>query len=276
MEQPRPDDSEEPWTPRTPFSERALPSPETPESVGTPDATDTHDSASKEDFDDVSTGPIPLPASIPPVRKAVRRTFEPLTMDELTDEQVFEVRALITAICEAERIRTEKQKRDRPEPYIERFYIWKLLFELMALTGIVGIIVAVVILLLANNIITGSGQELASGLLLLTVLTGAWFGYRMVFDWNHTILFSNVEETGLRRPRKRWLLLNEKSQTVETASLKTKDATRGNFASFFNLNCWRVSLDTPAQNDDFLKDLTFVRNGSQLKQVIRDNQSYLN
>lgn len=203
------------------------------------------------------------------------RTFEPFTLDELSDEEVYEVRMMATAFYHAELAIRKRGHVEPPEPYSERFYVWKMVFQQLLLAVVVGAIVALVVL--ASSFGAFSELSWLWRFLLGFTLTLAciWTSYRLYFIWRNTVLVSDTQETGIRRPRKRWLLLNEVNQTVETASLQTKDVTRVGFASFFSLNSWRITLDAPSQKDKFLDNLGFVRNGSELKKTVQANQSYL-
>lgn len=214
---------------------------------------------------------VPLPPEMPP--SYVPQGFEPLTPEELTPDQRHWVRMYVTALVAAEKVLNRKERGERPVPYQDRFYIWKMLRQQLLLALVMGPLVALTIFL--RTVDTVGVSDWLDGTLVLLLLFWAWSGCRVYFDWHRTILFSNVEETGIRRPRNRWLLLTDKEVTVDTASLHTKDALRGNFASFFNLNCWRVSLDSPSQRDEALNALTFVRYGDKLKETIMLNKSYL-
>lgn len=263
---------EEEWRPPLPYSERALPDTGSAPRDQTP--------TTPLEF----LAPPALPPSVtqqadapePAIWKG--RTLEPLgpeELAELSDEAFLQLRLQTTAYFRALTLFHEKSRLPAPDPYLERFYIWKMLFKQVAPVATLLTVAAVTVSLLVVTGATGWTIVWAVLGLLLVALGCAWFVYRIYYIWRHTFLFSDVQETGIRRPRNRWLFLTELEQTVETASLQTKDPTRGNFASFFNLNCWRVALDAPAQKDNFLNDLRFVRNGNRLKQTIIAGQQYL-
>ena len=229
------------------------------------------------DVEKVHTSPIPiitpalkLPPSIPV------RSFELLSPEELSPEDVLDIRKQITAIVYAQRILDKKQAVEAPDPYEERFYIWKMLFQQFVLLGALVAVVAVIVALGSFDAFSGISTSIASLAVLIIVLLYLWAAYRTLYSWQHTYFFSELEGTGIRRPRQRWLLLNEIDLAVATSSLQTKDATRGNFTSFFNLNCWRVTLDSPSQKDKFLDDVRFVRDGDRLKKTVQSIQHYLN
>lgn len=214
---------------------------------------------------------VPLPPEMPP--SYVSQGFEPYAPEELTPDQRHWVRMYVTALDAAEKVKNRKERGERPAPYQERFYIWKMIQRQIILGTVMVLPVALIIFL--RTVDTIGLSDWLDGTLVFLLLCWAWVGCRVYFDWHRTILFSNVEETGIRRPRNRWLLLTDKEVTVDTASLHTKDALRGNFASFFSLNCWRVSLDSPSQRDEALNTLTYVRYGDKLKETIMLNKSYL-
>ena len=221
----------------------------------------------------VNTEPLKLPQ---PVVEDPSRVFRLLTPDELTNEEIRSVQLQMTAFYYAQKQLTVSEYIEPPAPYIERFYIWKMIFRLLIPAGALVLTFVLAGLISGTGVIHSDAQLTFVSVLVFAVLICAWFAYRIFYSWQHTFLFSETQDTGIRRRRNRWLLLTEIDLAVETSSLKTKEASRGNFTSFFNLNSWRVSLDSPAQDDDFLRNIGFVRNGSELKKTINATQRYLN
>lgn len=220
------------------------------------------------EFDDVSTAPTPLPPQFFPLR---RRVLEPLDIEELTDDEVRQIRLYLTA----RRALDAKEPRERPEPYLERHYVWKMIFQLLP---IAGVFIGTAALTVALNLMTSISDAVAGWawlVLVVVALSCAWAGLRVFYDWQHTEIYSTVEQTGIRRPRNRWFLLTEKRMSVDTASLQIKKATRGYFTSFFNIDCWRVTLDSPSDEDKDFNDIRYVRSGDRLKETIQANQAYI-
>ncbi len=204
----------------------------------------------------------------------IKRVFEPLSINELSDSEVFEVRKLITAFVEADRIINRKDRGKPPEPYYERFYIWQMLFQLAAQAtvaiGIIGLMTTFVMWdAIPTNVTTWS---VLIGIIGLVVV--GLYCFRIYVLWSTTSIYSNTQETGIRRPRNRWLLITELSLALKTASIQTKDASKGQFASFFNFNCWRITFDSPSDEDKFFRDLRYVKDGDRLKATVSANQQF--
>lgn len=261
-----------PWEAALPFSERLrLATTEAEVLPSQPDVP--HMVAPVRPQSELPTEPITIP--VLPVSQPTRvlRILEP---EELTDDEFRAVQLQMTALYHAQKLLSDEEKLEIPQPYNERRYIWRMIFQQMAPAAILLLVIGVSVAVFSTGSIGGWGAVWL-GLGLLCVLLGyVWTAYRIYCDWRYTFLFSDTYNTGFRRRRFRWLLLTELNPSVETASLSSKDVTRGNFASFFSLNSWRVTLDSPTQQDAFLGNMRFVRDGLRLKETINANQQYLN
>ena len=224
-------------------------------------------------YSDTSTMPIIIdPPQFVPAPQTGLATLRILTEDELSPEEKRAVQIQMTAFYHAQRLIREERRVDPPDLYSERFFIWKVLFK--ELLGLLIIVAAIVLLVFVAQQSSGDVQGWSVLVLVVLVLVYGWVAYRMFFAWRHTILYSDVNNTGIKRPLNRWLLLNELNSTVATHRIQTKKPSRGHFASFFNLNSWRVTLDSSSTEDDFLNDLRFVRDGDRLKNTIDAAQAY--
>lgn len=262
------------WNSRVPFSERPLEPHEVPPQPALPEMAQPDSPAAEVGgigFEvDPSTQPMPLVCE--PVKPP--RPFRLLSPEELSPEEHRSVEIQMTAFYEAQKLLRSSPKIPEPLPYEERYFIWKMIFKMMI--PALGLIVVGALLVSLPIMMGANGWDSFwwGVALFVAVLVVAWFGFRVYYDWAHTVLFSSLQETGIRRPRNRWLLLTELNLTVETTSLMSKEATRGGFTSFFNINSWRISFDSAATDDDFLKDRGFVRNGDVLKKTVNAFQEY--
>lgn len=264
------------WSPPRPFSERFAqqqqemrsdsPHPQTPPSA--PIVTVKPKQA------EVTTAPIPVPTVTQPAPQlTTQRQFQLLSPDELSEEEIRAVEIQMTAFYYAQQYMGTANKLDPPLPYHERFFIWKMIFQVAAVIA-VTIVALVAFGLFGTAVVPESDRGWIYVSMAIVALVGAWFVCRAYFAWRHTFIFSTPEETGLRRPIMRWLLLPEIERSLTTAALMTKDAGRSQFTAFFNINSWQITLDSPAQKDDFLVGVGFVRDGNRLKKTVNANQVY--
>jgi len=263
------------WTPRPPFSARPLPTPPTAPATTVSVAASFEAPAlvsPARTFDD--TEPITAPITLPeqPASPVAADGFRVLRHEELSVDEVRQVNIQLTAYYHAIKLLAKESRIEPPEAYVERFYIWKMLFKQLIPAG--GLVVALFVISMAAQAFGGvSGWTMLW--MFVAVVAYGYFAYRTYFVWANTFLFSEERETGIRRKRHRWLFVTEMNPAVETASIQTKDADRNHFTSYFNLNSWLITLDAPAQKDQFLENLGFVRHGDRLKKTVNDWQQYL-
>lgn len=265
---------EEPaWKPTVPFSEREHSShPAEPLFPPSMPFAARIDHAEVE----VTTAPIPVTSE---TTRTESRELKLLDPEQLTADEFYQLRLRMTAYYHALKLlaadERNAQRVDQPGPYQERFYVWKMVFKESWILAITVVVIAVIT---AVKVFLPQGGEAGAwfaAMIIGTVVAFAWTAYRTYYTWHHTVIFCTPAGTGVRQKRNRWLLLNEREESVDTSSIQTKDATRGTFASFFNLNCWRVNLDSPSQKDAFLNNLRFVRDGNRLMQTVEATQRYL-
>ena len=280
-----PTESGEAWSLKLPYSERLhqnAPRSETEETPETmpfetqPLELDASHQATTSIGDDIFSQLTTAPVEVVPETK--QETFRVLTEEEMTPEEIRKVQLDITALHHAHRLMNESEYVAPPEPYDEPFYVWKMIFQQLAPASSLIVIFTVSVIVASMGFIPGDwiiGAVLGN---IVVALVCAWFAYRTHWSWQNTRFYSDPEtqQTGIRRPLNRWLLLNEINLFVITADITTKDATRSDLVSFIGLNSWRVSLDTVAQTgDEFLKSLRFVRDGRRLVDMISETQRYL-
>lgn len=208
---------------------------------------------------------------LPVSPKGSKRSFRVLDLEELTDEELRQVNLQITAHYHAELLLTTAPRVDPPEPYQERFSIWKMLLQ--QFLALVCIVIALVFIVLSAQAFGGM-SALTLFYLGGAFLVYAWFAYRIFYSWQHTLVFSEAQDTGIRRKRNPWLIVSEKTPSTETSTLTARDADRNHFTSMLNINSWYVTLDSAVQKDTFLQ-MGFVRDGARLRQTVIDWQAYL-
>lgn|GEM_PF-5217624 len=222
----------------------------TPSAESTPDERPT---------DDVVTAPVVVTPA-PPKRTGPFRIYSPHDPD-LTDEMRTEIEIRMTAGYWLHKALQDEDRVELPDEFRERRVLLKLVLqEVLVLIGIL-----LMGWLLSSGWLNGWSNLVVVGIMLVGIVVGFYL-YKL---WSITYIVSTASKTGISRERIRWMFINEIEPELTTKDIILSRPWRNKLFSTFNVNWWRVYLDTAAEDESpNLKTLRFVRDGDRLVQTI--------
>lgn len=259
----------EEWTPRQPFSQRPAPPP--PPAKEEP--ADLSDTPTEQDA--LDTQPIVL--AHPPAPMSVEG-FRVLDPEEVTPKERRKINMMITAFYHAQKLFTKKERGPAPEPYHERAHILKLIVDEIIPIGSALLVLVAVILAGIYRVIPGEAWGLVGLGAFIALVACSYLGYRAFWLWAHTYLSSTIDNITVQRASNLPLMVfKEFKQEVPASAYSitgTFSSDRNVLFSKFNISCYTVTIDTSADDDDFLHGMRYVRDADRLKAAVEENSRY--
>ena len=221
--------------------------------------------------DNTVTEPISTELTTKPIQK---RLFTLLDPEEVSDEDFHEIRKLMTAFYYAQKLLPIKSRGAAPEAYRERDSALKLVIDELVPSGVVLLVIIGLTIGVSTGLINESSWMATALVAFVILLICAYFIYRALWSWQNLYRISTTTQLGLYRPENRWLFLELIDKSVSAESYATGDPHRNRIFALLQINSYLVTLDTTAQEDRFLHQMHFVRDGDRLKATAEANKRY--
>lgn len=231
---------------------------------------DDHPTIVLPTFEQLTTSPVSDPVK---VSESGLVQLTPLPVAEMTSEEIRRVRLELT-IHQQKKLMDAKEKPIPPDELRDRFYIWKLILLEMIPVGILLLIYVATIYAISSGMVQGA--DVGNALLVLLGFTAlaVWPVMAIRKVWAVTYIVVNAEQTGVHRPAVRWAFVGERNPSASTSQITNVVPTRNWLLALMRINSWYVSMDSPAEMDEFLHHLHFVRDGDKVKETVFAFQEY--
>lgn len=201
--------------------------------------------------------------------------IRPLRDDEMTARDLRQMQYDLRLFVEQKALE-KKLLPDPPDGIESRQSVWKVIcFELPMIAFVIG--GSWFLWWIAFGIAEPNIWVVLScvGIWLLGMLVMAWVIARIFEDWRTLTYYSDLFKTGKSRKQNRLLLLPPLTPSITTQDIQTRDPTKGFFATFFNLNVWRLTLDSPNEADrKHFTDMRWIRHADKWVGVIEAFKEY--
>jgi len=230
------------------------------DSAGEAIPSPVHDPEPTESLvDAIQTAPTAI-VPTPNRRSGPFRIYSPDDPD-LTDEMRLEIELRLTAGYWLHKALQAENQVDMPDEYRERKVFWKFIFQ----EALVVLFLFLVGWLLASGLTAGWLTTITLVCLAIGVIVGLYV-YKL---WRITFIVSTATKTGISRERVRWMFINEIKPELTTKDIIISKPYRNSVFSTFNVNWWRVRLDSAAQDESpGVQNLRFVRDGDRLVHTV--------